>query len=96
MMSGATLGPLTGNTAGALTSHGLLNKKCHFHSDRSSVDRLEFQWSTVELARPHYSVCEQQETVALEIIRRGNLAESSFVTVKVGKSFGMEELQTAV
>lgn len=76
-------------TAGALTSHGLCNKKCHFHSDRSSVDRLEFKWSTVELARPHYSVCEQQETVALEIIRRGNLAESSFVTVKVGKSLGI-------
>lgn len=59
----------------------------NFHSDWSSIDRLEFKWSTVELAQPHYSVCEEQETVALDVIRRGNLAESSFVTVKVGKSF---------
>ncbi|XP_037613686.1 FRAS1-related extracellular matrix protein 1a isoform X1 [Sebastes umbrosus] len=44
---------------------------------------LEFSWSTVELSQPEYSVCEEQGTVSLDIIRKGNLAESSYITVKV-------------
>ncbi|XP_045921786.1 FRAS1-related extracellular matrix protein 1a [Micropterus dolomieu] len=45
--------------------------------------KLEFSWSTVELSQPEYSVCEGQGTVSLDIIRKGNLAESSYITVKV-------------
>lgn len=37
----------------------------------------------MDVAQSHYSACEEQETLALDIIRQGNLAESSFVTVKV-------------
>ncbi|XP_051284973.1 FRAS1-related extracellular matrix protein 1a isoform X2 [Dicentrarchus labrax] len=44
---------------------------------------LEFSWSTVELSQPEYSVCEEKGTVSLDIIRNGNLAESSYLTVKV-------------
>ncbi|XP_070785815.1 FRAS1-related extracellular matrix protein 1a isoform X3 [Enoplosus armatus] len=44
---------------------------------------LEFSWSTVELSQPEYSVCEEQRTLSLDIIRKGNLAESSYITVKV-------------
>uniref|UniRef100_A0A3Q3X746 FRAS1-related extracellular matrix protein 1 n=1 Tax=Mola mola TaxID=94237 RepID=A0A3Q3X746_MOLML len=44
---------------------------------------LEFSWSIVELSLPEYSVCEEQGTVALDIIRKGNLDESSYITVKV-------------
>ncbi|XP_036969222.1 FRAS1-related extracellular matrix protein 1a isoform X2 [Acanthopagrus latus] len=44
---------------------------------------LEFSWSSVELSQPEYSVCEEQGTVSLDVIRRGNLAESSYITVKV-------------
>ncbi|XP_073331288.1 FRAS1-related extracellular matrix protein 1a [Pagrus major] len=44
---------------------------------------LEFSWSSVELSQPEYSVCEEQGTVSLNIIRRGNLAESSYITVMV-------------
>lgn len=39
----------------------------------------------MDVAQTHYYVCEEHETLALELIRQGNLAESSFVTVKVGK-----------
>ncbi|XP_041821251.1 FRAS1-related extracellular matrix protein 1a [Chelmon rostratus] len=44
---------------------------------------LDFSWSGVELSQPEYSVCEEQGTVSLDIIRKGNLAESSYITVKV-------------
>ncbi|KAF3697512.1 FRAS1-related extracellular matrix protein 1 [Channa argus] len=44
---------------------------------------LEFSWSSVELSQPQYSVCEGQGSVSLDIIRNGNLAESSYITVKV-------------
>ncbi|CAL8326972.1 unnamed protein product [Lota lota] len=44
---------------------------------------LELQWSSVELSQSQYSVCEDQGTVSLEVTRKGNLAESSYVTVKV-------------
>ncbi|XP_055369067.1 FRAS1-related extracellular matrix protein 1a isoform X2 [Betta splendens] len=44
---------------------------------------LEFSWSSVELSQPRVSVCEGQGAVSLGIIRKGNLAESSYITVKV-------------
>uniref|UniRef100_A0A665UUX0 Fras1 related extracellular matrix 1a n=1 Tax=Echeneis naucrates TaxID=173247 RepID=A0A665UUX0_ECHNA len=43
---------------------------------------LKLSWSSVELSQSHYSVCEERRGVSLEIIRKGNLAESSYVTVK--------------
>lgn len=48
--------------------------------------RLEFLWSSVELSLQNYFVCEDQGTVSLDIIRKGNLAESSYVTIKVSFS----------
>uniref|UniRef100_UPI0037E8F5E3 FRAS1-related extracellular matrix protein 1a n=1 Tax=Semicossyphus pulcher TaxID=241346 RepID=UPI0037E8F5E3 len=44
---------------------------------------LEFGWSIVDLSQQQLSVCEDRRTVSLDITRRGNLAESSYVTVKV-------------
>ncbi|XP_008304842.1 FRAS1-related extracellular matrix protein 1-like [Stegastes partitus] len=44
---------------------------------------LEFRWSSVELSQAESSACEQQGTLSLDIIRKGNLAESSYITVKV-------------
>ncbi|PWA22149.1 hypothetical protein CCH79_00019973 [Gambusia affinis] len=44
---------------------------------------LEFRWSKVEFSLPEFSSCEEQGKISLDIIRKGNLAESSYVTVKV-------------
>lgn len=44
---------------------------------------LDLSWSSLELSKPQYSACEQQGTITLDIIRTGNVAESSYVTVKV-------------
>ncbi|KAM6909056.1 FRAS1-related extracellular matrix protein 1a [Xenentodon cancila] len=44
---------------------------------------LEFRWSTVEFSQPRSSACEGQGSISLEILRKGNLAESAYVTVKV-------------
>ncbi|XP_063756912.1 FRAS1-related extracellular matrix protein 1a isoform X2 [Eleginops maclovinus] len=44
---------------------------------------LKLSWSTVELSQPEYSVSEEHRTLSVDIIRKGNLAESSYITVKV-------------
>uniref|UniRef100_A0A3P9HTD0 FRAS1-related extracellular matrix protein 1 n=1 Tax=Oryzias latipes TaxID=8090 RepID=A0A3P9HTD0_ORYLA len=44
---------------------------------------LKFTWSSVEFSQEDFSACEQQGTLAVDIVRRGNLAESSFVTIMV-------------
>ncbi|KAM7365982.1 hypothetical protein PAMP_015455 [Pampus punctatissimus] len=44
---------------------------------------LDLSWSSVELSKPKYSVCEGQRSVSVDIIRKGNMAESSYITVKV-------------
>lgn len=41
----------------------------------------------MELSLQSYFVCEEQGVISLDIIRKGNLAESSYVTVKVSRSF---------
>lgn len=41
----------------------------------------------MELSLQSYFVCEEQGAVSLDIIRKGNLAESSYVTIKVSRSF---------
>ncbi|KAM4612074.1 FRAS1-related extracellular matrix protein 1a [Polymixia lowei] len=46
---------------------------------------LELHWSSVELSQPQYSACEDQGTVSLDIVRKGNMAESSYITVKVNE-----------
>ncbi|XP_055084970.1 FRAS1-related extracellular matrix protein 1a isoform X2 [Periophthalmus magnuspinnatus] len=44
---------------------------------------LQLSWARLELSEERFSVCEQQGAVSLDIIRKGNLAESSYVTIKV-------------
>ncbi|KAG7461901.1 hypothetical protein MATL_G00196120 [Megalops atlanticus] len=44
---------------------------------------LEFSWSYVELSQSEYRVCEDLGTLSLTIVRKGNMAESSYVTIKV-------------
>ncbi|XP_041842591.1 FRAS1-related extracellular matrix protein 1a [Melanotaenia boesemani] len=44
---------------------------------------LKLQWSGVEFSQPESSACEEKGTILLDIIRKGNLAESSYITVKV-------------
>ncbi|XP_068443909.1 FRAS1-related extracellular matrix protein 1a isoform X1 [Clinocottus analis] len=44
---------------------------------------IQFSWSSIELSQPEYSVCEEQAAISLDLVRKGNLAESSYVTVKV-------------
>lgn len=41
----------------------------------------------MELSQPEISACEEQGTISLDIIRKGSLAESSYVTVKVYNPF---------
>uniref|UniRef100_A0A8C6MF79 FRAS1-related extracellular matrix protein 1 n=1 Tax=Nothobranchius furzeri TaxID=105023 RepID=A0A8C6MF79_NOTFU len=63
----------------------------------SHVCRLEFKWCSVEFSKPEFSACEEQGSISLEVVRRGNLAESSYVSIKVedgtataGKDFLMK------
>ncbi|KAI1888532.1 hypothetical protein AGOR_G00186140 [Albula goreensis] len=44
---------------------------------------LELAWSRVELAQSELAVCEDVGTLMLTVMRKGNTAESSYVTVKV-------------
>ncbi|XP_054656687.1 FRAS1-related extracellular matrix protein 1a [Dunckerocampus dactyliophorus] len=44
---------------------------------------LQLSWSSVALSQSEYSVCEDDKTVSVEIIRKGYIAESSYITVKV-------------
>ncbi|XP_061620275.1 FRAS1-related extracellular matrix protein 1a [Phyllopteryx taeniolatus] len=44
---------------------------------------LQLNWSRVELSQAEYCVNEEENRVSVEIIRKGNIAESSYVTVKV-------------
>uniref|UniRef100_A0A3P9KP61 FRAS1-related extracellular matrix protein 1 n=1 Tax=Oryzias latipes TaxID=8090 RepID=A0A3P9KP61_ORYLA len=44
---------------------------------------LKFTWSSVEFSQPDFSACEQQGALTVDIVRRGNLAESSFVSIMV-------------
>ncbi|CAB1345182.1 unnamed protein product [Coregonus sp. 'balchen'] len=44
---------------------------------------LELKWSRVELAVSEYQACEDQGTVSLDVLRKGNMAESSYITIKV-------------
>ncbi|XP_056156549.1 FRAS1-related extracellular matrix protein 1a isoform X2 [Lampris incognitus] len=46
---------------------------------------LKLHWSSVELAQPEYSACEDQKTVSLDIVRKGNMAESSYITTKINE-----------
>ncbi|KAM9718007.1 FRAS1-related extracellular matrix protein 1a isoform 1-T1 [Menidia menidia] len=44
---------------------------------------LEFRWSSVELSQSEWAACEGKGTVSIDIVRKGNLAESSYVTIQV-------------
>uniref|UniRef100_A0A4W5KXM8 Uncharacterized protein n=1 Tax=Hucho hucho TaxID=62062 RepID=A0A4W5KXM8_9TELE len=44
---------------------------------------LELKWSHVELAVSEYQAYENQGAVSLNILRKGNVAESSYITIKV-------------
>lgn len=46
----------------------------------------------MELSQSESSYCEEHGTVSLDIIRKGNLAESSYVTVKVCKWLKLNSL----
>ncbi|KAJ8268927.1 hypothetical protein COCON_G00115340 [Conger conger] len=48
-----------------------------------SAHTLEFAWSRVELAQTVITACEDQGTLSLTVLRKGNTAESSYVSVKV-------------
>ncbi|ROL41249.1 FRAS1-related extracellular matrix protein 1 [Anabarilius grahami] len=45
--------------------------------------KLEFSWASVELTRTEYIICESQGSVSLTIQRKGNVQDSSYVTVQV-------------
>ncbi|XP_067274903.1 FRAS1-related extracellular matrix protein 1a isoform X2 [Pseudorasbora parva] len=45
--------------------------------------KLEFSWASVELTGTDYIICESQGSVSLTIQRKGNLQDSSYVTVQV-------------
>uniref|UniRef100_A0A8C1D6Q4 FRAS1-related extracellular matrix protein 1 n=1 Tax=Cyprinus carpio carpio TaxID=630221 RepID=A0A8C1D6Q4_CYPCA len=45
--------------------------------------RLEFSWASVHLSRTEYVICESQGSVSLTIQRKGNVQDSSYVTVQV-------------
>uniref|UniRef100_A0A8C1Q760 Fras1 related extracellular matrix 1a n=1 Tax=Cyprinus carpio TaxID=7962 RepID=A0A8C1Q760_CYPCA len=45
--------------------------------------RLEFSWASVQLSRTEYVICESQGSVSLTIQRKGNVQDSSYVTVQV-------------
>uniref|UniRef100_A0A8C1Q2N5 FRAS1-related extracellular matrix protein 1 n=1 Tax=Cyprinus carpio TaxID=7962 RepID=A0A8C1Q2N5_CYPCA len=45
--------------------------------------KLEFSWASVQLSRTEYVICESQGSVSLTIQRKGNVQDSSYVTVQV-------------
>ncbi|XP_059394648.1 FRAS1-related extracellular matrix protein 1a [Carassius carassius] len=45
--------------------------------------KLEFSWASVQLTRTEYVICESQGSVSLTIQRKGNVQDSSYVTVQV-------------
>ncbi|TRY97444.1 hypothetical protein DNTS_033831 [Danionella cerebrum] len=45
--------------------------------------RMEFSWAEVQFSSSEFIVCEAQGSVSLTIQRKGNLLESSYVTVKM-------------
>uniref|UniRef100_A0A672MFC2 FRAS1-related extracellular matrix protein 1 n=1 Tax=Sinocyclocheilus grahami TaxID=75366 RepID=A0A672MFC2_SINGR len=45
--------------------------------------KLEFSWASVQLTRTEYVICENQGSVSLTIQRKGNVQDSSYVTVQV-------------
>ncbi|KAL2079429.1 hypothetical protein ACEWY4_025173 [Coilia grayii] len=51
--------------------------------NRSPVQTLVFSWAAVGLAQAEYRVCEDKTSVALTLIRKGNVQESAFITVQV-------------
>ncbi|XP_061665126.1 FRAS1-related extracellular matrix protein 1a [Syngnathoides biaculeatus] len=46
---------------------------------------LQLNWSSVELSQTEYCATEEEKRVSVEISRKGNTAESSYVTVKVNE-----------
>ncbi|XP_030018419.1 FRAS1-related extracellular matrix protein 1a isoform X2 [Sphaeramia orbicularis] len=48
-----------------------------------SPHTLQLSWSSLELSQSEFSLCEEPGPISLDIIRKGNLAESSYITVKV-------------
>ncbi|XP_077401536.1 FRAS1-related extracellular matrix protein 1a [Vanacampus margaritifer] len=55
------------------------------HGNTGPSHILQLKWSSVELSQGQYCVNEEQKRVSVEIIRKGNIAESSYVTVKVNE-----------
>ncbi|XP_058637530.1 FRAS1-related extracellular matrix protein 1a [Onychostoma macrolepis] len=45
--------------------------------------KLEFSWASVQLTRTEYAICESLGSVSLTIQRKGNVQDSSYVTVQV-------------
>ncbi|XP_077356823.1 FRAS1-related extracellular matrix protein 1a isoform X3 [Festucalex cinctus] len=55
------------------------------HGNTGPSHILQLKWSSVELSQGQYCVNEEDKRVSVEIIRKGNIAESSYVTVKVNE-----------
>ncbi|NXC17073.1 FREM1 protein, partial [Corythaeola cristata] len=51
--------------------------------------RLELQWSRIEMQQTEYEVCESVGAVSLKITRAGHSAESAFITVQVNEISAM-------
>lgn len=49
----------------------------------SLICRLEFSWASVELTKTEYRVCEGKGPLSLTVQRKGNMQDSSYVTLKV-------------
>ncbi|NWU97249.1 FREM1 protein, partial [Upupa epops] len=52
-------------------------------------ERLELQWSRIEMQQTQYEVCESVGVVSLKITRAGHSSESAFITVKVNEVTAM-------
>lgn len=50
-----------------------------------SICRLEFSWASVELTKTEYRVCEGKGPLSVTVQRKGNMQDSSYVTLKVKK-----------
>ncbi|XP_014728412.1 PREDICTED: FRAS1-related extracellular matrix protein 1 [Sturnus vulgaris] len=51
----------------------------------AAPQRLELQWSRIEMLQTEYEVCENMGVVSLKITRAGHSGESAFITVKVNE-----------
>nr|XP_023676697.1 FRAS1-related extracellular matrix protein 1 [Paramormyrops kingsleyae] len=71
------------NPASSALSDSLEFKVSDPLGNANPTHTFEFRWASLELSQAEYRVCEEEDLLLLTVLRSGNTAESSYVTIKV-------------